>query len=444
MHILVISEFWLPEEWGGGERSAYELCKGLASQGIEVTVLTSASSHAPVEERMDGVRVLRTLRSGKPTTWAGNLRRAVSFQRSALRAAIELCKTAPVDGSPVDIIHLMNTSSIPLAPALKHSTGKTVTAHCNSPLPFCPKGDRMRYGCREDMVGAGCSGAGCEGTACNGKECGIVCDWNAYVPCLRASGNVGKAANPWWVRENPLAWRALWRTHQSYRDAFGSVTAWASIGTGLSRLLTMHGVPASTITLLPNPVDTTSLRSLKLPAPKKTLRVGYIGQLSTFKGVQVLAEALEGLPAEVRVELHVAGEGPLAERLTHMGSTVMHGRVPASGLAQFYSLVDVVVIPSVWPEGFGRVAVEAMAAGRAVIASDNGGLRDIIGGGAGPKGGGRLVPAGDVEALRREILVLAKKPSLCATRGRLCRKHVEGVYEGKAIAKKFAAFFKQK
>ena len=195
MHILVISEFWLPEEWGGGERSAYELCAGLAASGIEVTVLTSSSATAPVEERMGGVRVLRTLRSGKPTSWSGNLRRAVSFQRSALRAAIEFCKTTQAVGTPVDGIHLMNTSSIPLAPALKHSTGKTVTAHCNSPLPFCPKGDRMRYGIKEGGVqgfdGKSCEGTGCEGTACNGKECGIVCDWNAYVPCLRASGNVG-------------------------------------------------------------------------------------------------------------------------------------------------------------------------------------------------------------------------------------------------------------
>jgi glycosyltransferase involved in cell wall biosynthesis len=238
--------------------------------------------------------------------------------------------------------------------------------------------------------------------------------------------------NPWWIRDNPLAWWVLWRKYRSYSVALPAIKRWAVIGSGLGQLLLMHRVPMDRIALLPNPVDTKSLQALALPKPRKILRVGYIGALTSFKGVQVLADAVEGLP----VELHIAGEGPLAAMLQHRNNVVLHGRV--IDLPAFYKTVDVVVVPSIWPEGFGRVAVEAMAAGRPVIASDNGGLRDII------KGckGGVLVPAGDVAALRQEIMTLAKKPRLCAQRGKACRVWVDGKYDPDVIGRRFAGFFK--
>jgi glycosyltransferase involved in cell wall biosynthesis len=64
-----------------------------------------------------------------------------------------------------------------------------------------------------------------------------------------------------------------------------------------------------------------------------------------------------------------------------------------------YMLATVVCVPSLEPEGFGRVAVEAQAMGRAVIATDHGAARETIRRGE----TGWLVPPGDVEALAASI-----------------------------------------
>lgn len=109
----------------------------------------------------------------------------------------------------------------------------------------------------------------------------------------------------------------------------------------------------------------------------------FAGRLSPEKGIAEFLAATEGMP---RV---VAGAGPV--------------EVPESvgfidDLAPFYERAAVVVVPS-RREGYGMVAREAMAYGRAVVASDVGGLRDAIDDGV----DGILVPPRDVAALRAAI-----------------------------------------
>ena len=72
----------------------------------------------------------------------------------------------------------------------------------------------------------------------------------------------------------------------------------------------------------------------------------------------------------------------------------------------------VVVVPSLG-EGFGMVALEAMERGRAVVASDVGGLPEIVADGV----TGLLVPPGDVDALARAIAELAGDPDRAAELG---------------------------
>jgi glycosyltransferase involved in cell wall biosynthesis len=69
------------------------------------------------------------------------------------------------------------------------------------------------------------------------------------------------------------------------------------------------------------------------------------------------------------------------------------GWIPHSGMAELYRMARVVVVPTLWPEPFGLVAVEAMACGRPVIASSIGGLRTTVG------RSGLLFPPGDAASL---------------------------------------------
>jgi glycosyltransferase involved in cell wall biosynthesis len=401
-HLLMVSEYWHPDEQGGGERSASQYAKALSRLGWSVTVITSASRQAPAEEMVDGVRILRRCVTGRPDSVPGNIMRQ-RFPRSALHIIEEYCKR-----NPVDVIHLMNTTTLPLAPRLRRITKAAITAHLNSAVMFCPKGDRMRYG----------------------KECRINCSWDEFVPCYRASRGLGKMRNKWWLRDNPLVWSSLFSRYRTFQTAMPSIDGWVAIGGDLVALLRQHG--ASTVTLLPNPVDMASLLDIPLPKASRPLRVGFVGALTDAKGVRVLADAIEGLDAE----LHVAGDGPLRATLASRPRVVLHGQLKDAAMAGFYSSLDLIVVPSMCVEAFGRVAVEAMAAGRPVIASDIGGLRDILG----DCRGATLIEPGSTQALRNALARYCATPRRCSRDGDLCRRQVQGRYRIRPLATALSRF----
>jgi glycosyltransferase involved in cell wall biosynthesis len=109
----------------------------------------------------------------------------------------------------------------------------------------------------------------------------------------------------------------------------------------------------------------------------------FAGRLSPEKGIEEFLAATEGLP---RI---VVGAGPV-----DVPESV--GAVPDVG--PYFERAAIVVVPS-RREGYGMVAREAMAYGRAVVATDVGGLRDAIEDGV----DGILVPPGDIRALRAAV-----------------------------------------
>ena len=90
------------------------------------------------------------------------------------------------------------------------------------------------------------------------------------------------------------------------------------------------------------------------------------------------------------------------------------GSVPQESMSMAYRASDIVVIPSIVQEGFPLVACEAMAAGRPVIASNAGGIPEVVIHGD----TGLLVPASDVGALAEAILRLASDQGLRDEMGR--------------------------
>jgi len=120
-----------------------------------------------------------------------------------------------------------------------------------------------------------------------------------------------------------------------------------------------------------------------------------VGRLVPEKGFDVLvrAAALAGLP------LVLVGDGPERSRLAALAEEVgadlrFAGAVPPAELAEHYRAARLVAVPS-RREGFGLVAAEALASGRAVVASAVGGLTQVVHDGV----DGRLVPPDDVDAL---------------------------------------------
>ena len=175
-----------------------------------------------------------------------------------------------------------------------------------------------------------------------------------------------------------------------------------------------------------------------------TFRIGFAGRLVHEKGIELLVEAgrrLDGDP-----ELMIAGAGPLDEAIRAQAAgdvgVRLLGALPSAEMPGFYQGLDVLVLPTLgrrgWTEQFGRAAIEAMACGVPVIVSDAGELPAVVG------EAGRVVPAGDVDALGQALGDLrddaAKSPAICRDAGR-ARALAEFTHQ--RIAEATATFYRQ-
>ncbi len=108
--------------------------------------------------------------------------------------------------------------------------------------------------------------------------------------------------------------------------------------------------------------------------------VSFFGRLVEEKGVNVLLEAIK--LSDPKIIFLIYGEGPLKneiDKTTKQFKNVKYmGIVSPNELSLHYSASDMVVMPSLHDEGFGRVAVGALLCGTPVIASDKGALPEVI------------------------------------------------------------------
>jgi glycosyltransferase involved in cell wall biosynthesis len=132
--------------------------------------------------------------------------------------------------------------------------------------------------------------------------------------------------------------------------------------------------------------------------------LGCAARLVKGKGIEDAIRALAH-PSLDRTRLRVAGSGSLQQELKELArSLAVDGRTDFLGavldMPDFWRSVDVAVVPSnTLVESFGMVALEAMACGKPVVASENGALPSIVVNGV----TGRVFPAGDVAALASVI-----------------------------------------
>jgi glycosyltransferase involved in cell wall biosynthesis len=115
------------------------------------------------------------------------------------------------------------------------------------------------------------------------------------------------------------------------------------------------------------------------PRPETPLRIGYLGRFSPEKGVGLLVQAVGRQPPSA-VKLLLAGNVPAGEksRLQALASGADVEFVGFVSPAAFYAAVDVIAMPSLWEEPGALALVDALAAGRPVIATALGGIPEVV------------------------------------------------------------------
>jgi glycosyltransferase involved in cell wall biosynthesis len=181
----------------------------------------------------------------------------------------------------------------------------------------------------------------------------------------------------------------------------------------------------------------TTLPQLMTPRERQAARkrlgldnfvVFVIGRLITIKGVDVAIEALAG---QRDITLVVAGDGPQRAQLENLAAqkgvaTRFLGSISPEERDEWFGVADVVVTPSRQlqsgrTEGLPLVVVEALASAKAVIASDVGGIAEVIK----DNENGMLVRSGDVDELRQALGELKGNGALAERLGTTGRASIE-------------------
>ncbi len=345
MKILIASDYAAPS--GGAEAMSRILQEGLRERGHEVRLFASTAVDANVEYSCYGTTA----------PWRTLLQSANPFAARALQRAID-------DFRP-DVVHvrMFLTQLSPLIlPVLRRVPS---LYHVVWYRAVCPLGTKLLPN------GKACTES--PGRACLSNGCLPMRDW---LPLMF---------------QRKLQKRGL--------DAFDSIVA-NSEATRLK--LIAEGIPVHRV--IPNGVPPREQRP-PLSAPP---RVVFAGRLVREKGVHILLEAFARLLKSVPTSrLIIAGDGPersalteLASKLAVSASVECTGQITPAELDAHRAAAWVQVVPSVWDEPFGIVAAESMMSGTAVIASNSGGLADIVRCGV----TGRLVEPGDVSSLANALL----------------------------------------
>ncbi len=176
----------------------------------------------------------------------------------------------------------------------------------------------------------------------------------------------------------------------------------------------------------------------------------YVGRLTEKKGVRYLIDAMRFvLQAFPLAQLLIVGGGELENDLKNQvakGGLRQHiqfvGGVPNKELPQYYAAADIFIGPSIVTkqgdtEGFGLTFVEAAMSGCLVIASDTGGIRDIIQ----DNETGFLVPQKDSEALADKIVYALSHQHEILKIKETARKRCVKKYDWMVVSRRYAELF---
>ena len=240
------------------------------------------------------------------------------------------------------------------------------------------------------------------GEACQ-RRVGPFC---LIAPYLQFCGT----RRPWGILTNYWLTRELLEVSRS--------VARIVVASGYMReLLVEHGIPGSRILVNPHPFVGGAPRGERVA--ERPGSILYVGRMSPQKGVEYLIRAVATL--DQRCCLTLVGDGPsrpqlerlIRERLGDRHDAVFTGWLPHDQVRQLYAESQVVAFPSVWPEPFGRVGLEATGLGKPVVAFDVGGVREWLVNAH----NGFLVPPKDIVAFAGALNRLLRDETLRRTMG---------------------------
>lgn len=221
---------------------------------------------------------------------------------------------------------------------------------------------------------------------------------------------------------------------RKYRLFLDNVTIYLPPTEFAKQKLVRAGFPEKKMVTLPNMVSFHDNPT----DPAKGEYVAFVGSMLPHKGIEMLLAAANQLH---QIPFRLAGAGPLLPHLRRNTppNVSFPGPFNHRDLSGFYRRGRFLVVPSLCLETFGLVAAEAMSHGLPVIASNIGGLPEVVENGL----TGYLFAPGNVKELTDKIQHLWKNPDLCRAMGRNGREKVRRQYTPKIYYEKLLEIYQK-
>jgi glycosyltransferase involved in cell wall biosynthesis len=207
---------------------------------------------------------------------------------------------------------------------------------------------------------------------------------------------------------------------QFLRERFNSVDAILAPSKVIYERLTANGIDPELVRMSPYGINVARFGDdLGRPSREEIdgIRLGYAGQIHPQKGVHLLIEAFKSLPHDKNVTLRIFGNlgqipdytRQLYEKADSDPRIEFVGVLPSEQIAEeMKKNVDVLVVPSMWYENTPVVILEAFAAKTPVVATDLGGISQVVH----HEENGLLFGLGDAQDLARQLKRLVEEPEL--------------------------------
>lgn len=393
LRIAVGSNFYPPAVEGGAELALAHQAEGLAKRGHSIEVLAGR-----LHER--GQRHAVSREPGPiPVTRLDLYREDLSAEfDNHINPAADDAFARLLDGYAPDVVHLHNLAG--LSASMIHEAA-------DRRLPVVMTLHDYWGLCARNTLVCG------DGSLCPGP--GAAC-----ARCLPPLGQDPPRPAP--IRNAELM------------AALGHVSLFLCPSRYLAWRFMEAGIPPERIRVLPNGLDLSRFTAAD-PDEAVGRPLLYLGYLGPHKGLPVLLEAL-ALPGCGEIRLRVAGDGERRDEYRELSRTLgleerveFLGAVPQRDVPALLARTGALVVPSVWPENAPVSITEAMAGARPVVASDIGGIPELVEHGR----TGILFAPGDAEALAGALRELNEQPEKAAAMGRAARRAADRLDRGKVL-----------
>ncbi|HIH72981.1 MAG: Uncharacterized protein XD43_0404 [Thermococcales archaeon 44_46] len=360
MKILFVTEYYPPIHMGGAEISLKILVNKLAQLGHEVTVITPNYTKYKTETEISkNLRVIR-FKSWRYFLFKKQLRKISSeiylrkkssyyFQLNGYIkfSSFEIMKVVKelLQTEDFDVIHANNLESILALSKIQDADIKV--AHLRDFALLCWN----------------------RGLDNNGKLC-EGCSLTNIQQCMGANYILGST---------------LVHEINKRKNVLGKFDKMLAISNFVKmEFVKRLNVPTKKISVLYNPISPEIVPNISkeearqyLNLPEDKTIVLFVGTLTELKGAHLIPKIAKEVPGHLFV---VVGDGPLRKMFTKspLKNVLYVGYQPMEILRHYYKASDILLVPSLWYEPFGRVIIEGAVNGCYVVGSDKGAIPELI------------------------------------------------------------------